>query len=112
MSNPQKIKGSAHERAVAQYLRERGYDKAQRRFGAGQQFDTGDVTGVKGVVIECKDQRKHELAVWADETLCEKLNARADIGVLVVKRLRKPITHAYAILSLEDLVTLLAEAGR
>ena len=112
MTSPSKAKGSKFERELAQYLRERGFGKAQRRYGAGAQFDTGDITGVRDVVIEAKCVKSITLAAFMDETEAEKLNAKADLGLCVIKRSRQPIEKAYAVMSLEEIVTLLIEAGR
>jgi Holliday junction resolvase len=112
VTNPQKQKGSLWERQVAQYFRERGFAKVQRRYGAGAQADRGDLEGINDVVIECKDHKKLTLSVFADETEAEKINAKADLGICVIKRARKGVEKAYVLLSLEDIATLLAEAGR
>ena len=111
MTNNAKAKGSLWERTVAQYFRERGYSKVTRRFGAGQRYDTGDLSGIEGVCIEAKALKTITLASIMDEVHAEKANAGASIGVAVVKRRQRPVQDSYAVLTLADLVTLLAEAG-
>lgn len=112
MANPQKNKGSLWERTVAGYFNLRGYPQVERRYGAGNTKDKGDLNGFAGaIVIECKDHKSITLSTFMDETAVEKENARAEIGLCIVKRARKPVEQAYCVLTLEDAITLLKEAG-
>ena len=108
--NPQKRKGSKWELDVARFLSENGCPHAERS-RAGWRDDRGDIDGLPGVVIECKDHKKHDLAGWVDETERERANAWAAYGITVVKRKAKPPSDAYAVLPLRQLVQLLVEAG-
>lgn len=112
MANPQKAKGSEWERRVAAYFNERGYVNVERRYGAGNTKDKGDLNGFAGeIVIECKDHKSISLSTFMDETETEKENAKAKLGLCVAKRARKPVDQAYCILTLKDVITLLQEAG-
>ena len=83
--------GTTAETAVVRYLRTRGFDHAERRALTGA-HDQGDITGTPGLCWEIKSGRAAETASdgliqdWIDETESERLNARADIGILVTKR--------------------------
>ncbi|MFI6813742.1 hypothetical protein ACIBG7_15080 [Nonomuraea sp. NPDC050328] len=85
--------GTAAETAVVRALRRLGFPHAERRALAGA-HDLGDVTGTPGVCWEVKggQQTKHPrpsdltVAQWMAETEAERINARADIGVLVIQR--------------------------
>ena len=83
--------GTATERAVVAFLRENGWPHAERRALAGA-HDLGDVVGCVGLAIEVKGGRAAEVAsdgqilAWLMETEAERLNAGADIGILVTKR--------------------------
>lgn len=83
--------GTRFESAVVGYLRPNGFPHAERRALAGS-LDKGDVTGVPGVVFECKggDVAKRasdtQIAAWMTETDTERRNAGADIGILVMAR--------------------------
>ena len=90
MNKPKAI-GTAAETAVARYLQAHGFPHAERRALRGIQ-DAGDITGCPGICVEVKggDAAKNasDLLVtdWLEETEKERLNARADIGVLVLQR--------------------------
>lgn len=109
MTSPQKRKGSAYEREVAAFLRDNGFPEADRRYGAGVQYDKGDLVGVPGVTIECKNQVKIDLAGFLDEALVEAVNARTKYGVAVIKRRRRSTGDSYVVLSLSQFVELLKE---
>lgn len=81
--------GTRAETAVVRYLRGAGWPHAERRALTGAR-DLGDVTGTPGIVWEVKVYRRPagdtQIAAWMTETETERLNAGADIGVLVVRR--------------------------
>ena len=111
MSTPSKNKGSGFEREIVQYLREQGWTGAERT-RAGWQDDRGDIDGVIGVTLECKNQKAMTLAGWIDELIVEMANANNTMGAVVHKR--KGVTDAgnyYASLPLKTFVQLLKEAG-
>jgi len=85
MTNRNKDKGSAAERAVVTYLRERGWTAAERRL-AGAALDRGDIAGIPNTVIEVKDCGKTELAAWIAEAERERANDGANLGVVWHKR--------------------------
>lgn len=104
-------KGTAWETATVNFLREQGFVHAERRALHGA-TDLGDITGVPGVVFECKSHKTYKLGEWADETAEERDNAKADVGVLIVKRVGKAgADKGYWIMSAEDGAFLLKEAG-
>jgi len=112
MTTPQKAKGSQWERDVAKYFNENGYPQVERRYGAGNTVDKGDLNGfAHAIIIECKNVGKITLASIMDETEAEKNNAKADIGLAVIKRRNTSAGRAYAVVTLEDMVKLLQMAG-
>jgi hypothetical protein len=111
MSNPSKTKGTAAESAVVNYLRSRGYPHVERRALSGA-LDKGDIAGIAGVVIECKDTKADSWGSHLTEAVKEQGNAGARVGLLVRKRARKSNpAEWYAVCTLEQMVTLLQEAG-
>lgn len=102
-----RARGASFEREVATFL---GVDRA---YGAGRPRDVGDLAGVQGTVVECKRERRLDLAGWVDEAEAERRNAGASLAVVVSKRrgTTEPGSQ-YAILTLDGLRLLLAEAGR
>lgn len=91
MSQRPKDIGTAHTTAVIRYLRLNGFPHAELRNQAGA-HDRGDIVGTPGICWECKGGRAAEnasdgqVADWMAETERERVYARADIGVLVLKR--------------------------
>jgi hypothetical protein len=108
----ERAKGTAFETSVVQYLRDTGqFPYAERRVLHGT-YDKGDITGTGAIVWECKNHKQLRLSEWLVETETERVNANADIGILVVKRkgYGNP-AEQYAVLRLEHIVALLKQAG-
>ena len=102
MTNPNKARGSSFELDVARYMAAHGFPYAERRYGAGAQADKGDINGLPGVVIECKNHAAITLAAWMGELETECWNATVDLmhpprGILVVKRRGKGVERAYVV---------------
>ena len=106
-----KARGTRHETAVVNYLREHGFPHAERRALAGAE-DKGDINAGPGLVIECKSQARHSFAEWLDEALAERDNAVADFAVVWAHRRGKgdPGQH-YFVMTAEQGVDLLRLAG-
>jgi Holliday junction resolvase len=109
MANTAKRKGDTFERDVVAYLREQGFPYVERAYGAGRPDDIGDIDGIPGWCIECKDHKTLRLAEWVDEVRREQAQAGAEFGVVVAKRRQRPIGQAYVVMELEQLVRLLKE---
>lgn len=83
--------GTDSERAVVRFLQAHGFPQAERRALRGTQ-DAGDITGIPGLCVEVKGGNRAKgasdllVADWLEETEKERINARADIGVLVLQR--------------------------
>lgn len=83
--------GAAAERGLVAYLCEHGWPQAERRALRGE-FDAGDVTGTPGLCWEikagtqCTRPTERQIAEWMTETETERVNAAAEIGVLVLRR--------------------------
>lgn len=91
MTNKPKAIGTACETAVVRYLVPNGFDGAERTALHGS-LDEGDVTGTPGVAWEVKGGHAAETAsdgqvdAWLVEAEVERVNKRADVAVLVLKR--------------------------
>lgn len=88
-------KGKRSERDLVAWLRPNGYPGAERtvrtgyRSPARQRRDTGDIDGTPGLVWQVKDVAERawsQIPGWMIETEHQRAAARADIGILVVKR--------------------------
>lgn len=92
MANPSRNKGTAAETGVVRWARLNGYPHADRQPLRGGR-DQGDLTLCPGVIVEVKAHRlptgvptRGQLDTWLAQTEAERVNARADVAVLVVKR--------------------------
>ncbi len=106
-----KARGTRWESAVVDFLRNNAFLHAERRALNGSR-DLGDVTGIPGVVIECKSQARHSLAEWVDEAEQERANAHADVAAVWVKR--RGFTSAgngYVVMDGETFAYLLRSSG-
>lgn len=104
----ERARGTRFESEVAAYMRDHGFPNAERRALAGGQ-DKGDITGIAGLVVEAKSCKRIELAAWMDETHTETVNAKADLGILVIKRRGKGVARSYCVLELDALCLLLRD---
>ncbi len=106
-----KRKGTGWESAVVTYLRENGVPHAERRSLNGAK-DRGDIAGIPGVVIECKNEKTVTLAAYADETETERRNDHAPVGAAWIKRRGKASpAHGYVLMTGDRFLRLLTEAG-
>lgn len=106
-----KRKGTGWESAVVTFLKENGVIHAERRTLNGAK-DRGDIAGIPGVVIECKNEKAISLASYANETAAEARNDNARIGLAWIKRRGKASPgHGYVLLDGHTLIRLLADAG-
>lgn len=99
MVNKPKAIGTACERAVVRHLVGHGFPNAERPALHGR-LDEGDITGTPGVAWEIKGGNAAETAsdaqihAWMDEAEAERVNKRADVAVLVLKRRGKGAASA------------------
>jgi hypothetical protein len=83
--------GTAGETGVTRYLAANGFPNAERRRLKGM-LDQGDLITVPGVCVEVKSGEAAKAASlrllgdWLGETERERVNAAADVAVLVVQR--------------------------
>ena len=84
MVNRPRIIGTGAETAVVRYLQDHGFSGAERRSLQGA-TDKGDITGTPGLAWEVKAGRTLCLPEWLRQTEKERVNAKADFGILVIK---------------------------
>lgn len=86
-----KAKGTAAESAAVRVFQANGFPFADRRALSGA-LDRGDVLVCPGVIAEVKGGAMAEnagdglVADWFAETERERRNAKADVGLLILKR--------------------------
>lgn len=81
-----KAKGTTAETAVVNWLRTTLNNPHIERRALQGNRDTGDITGLPGIVIEVKNHAKHDLPGWLAELQTEVDNAKATLGLLVIKK--------------------------
>ena len=111
MSNPNGRKGASFERQTADFWRDHYDDRIDRRVKTGSQ-DKGDVANLRlgphRLAIECKNERKVDLAGWVTEAQKEAANDGALLGVVVAKRKGKGQPEdQWVIMTQGDLLKLL-----
>lgn len=115
MTNPRKVKGSAYERSIVDYLRGQGFTVDRTR--AGWQDDRGDIHGIANAsgtpfTFECKNHRRDNLPGWISELNVEVRNNRGTVGAVIHKKHGTTDGgEQFATLPLGMLVSLLKEAG-
>lgn len=104
-----KDRGTRWETAVVTFLREQGV-QAYRPAQSGAR-DVGDVHGVSPFVIQAKNWRDVTSALreGVDGAQIQARNAGETYGAAIVKRARKPVGEAYAVMRLEDLAALILQ---
>jgi hypothetical protein len=100
-------KGAGYERDVVRWLNAEGFGPVERRI-AGMDADTGDLTGLPGVVIECKNQNTISLGAWFSQLEAERAQAAAKLGALFIKRRgTADVSRHYVVMSGADFLELL-----
>lgn len=79
-------KGWRFEHLIQEGLEEAGYDVVRPR--AGQPQDEGDIIGVSGWTIQCKDHKTLSLGSWIDQTKQQKIHGKTPWYALIIKRKR------------------------
>jgi len=118
MMSKAKQKGTAAETALVRFLQGQGFPLAERRAlgGGSSGEDLGDITGIPSLCMEVKNHQTYKIPAWIKETETERINAKADFGILVVKPMgvgmtAKSVGQWWGILPMEAMMELLREAG-
>ena len=107
-----KQKGTAFENNTVDGFRAAGFYNVERRALHGTN-DQGDLAGIPGVVIQCKNDKRHDLSGWLRELYAQMDNANADLGAIVFKK--KGTTdpgRQYVLTDAAMFMQLLKDAGR
>jgi hypothetical protein len=104
-----RAKGNRFENGVVDYLRGAGFPQAARCL-AGATADRGDISGVPGIVLECKNANRLDLAGWMAEARREAENAGLPRFAVIGKRRGiADVAESYAVVPLWLLAELLRE---
>lgn len=112
MANRNLNKGNQYERDVLAIAKRSGFVHASRT-RPGRREDEGDIHLAPGVIVQTKDAAQPRWREWLDQLADQVRCARAEHGVLVVKRRGsggRPPVHL-AVMSLDEMLRLLCDAG-
>ena len=109
-----KQKGTSAESAFVKNERVlESFPNVERRALSGVN-DMGDVSGAVGLVFEIKNHKTYKFPEWLKETEVERVNAKADYGILVVKPNGVGLGSAqdwWAVMPVGAMFDLLRDAG-
>ena len=90
--NAQKNKGDRAEREACIYLTAATWYTIERRFGAGQEKDKGDLVGLPNTIVQVCDMKNKSEAVLRKprEAEHQRLNARVDHAITMVRFNKRP----------------------
>ena len=117
MSARPKDIGTRAESAVVKYLAANGWPNAERRALHGN-VDLGDVTGTPGLAWEvkggeaAKTASDNQIAAWFQEAQLEAANAGARFGFLVAARRHKNVRDWWAAVDVCDIANLVHREDR
>lgn len=109
-----KQKGTSAESAFVKDERVlESFPHVERRALSGVN-DMGDVSGAVGLVFEIKNHKSYKFPEWLKETEVERVNAKADYGILVVKPNGVglgSVNQWWAVMPVGAMLDLLRDAG-
>jgi len=112
--NKSKAKGTSAESAFVNEAQVKAqFPMVERRTLSGA-LDEGDIAGCKDLVFELKNAKTYKIPAWLKETEVEKVNAKADFGILVVKPNGVGLGSVpdwWAIMPVGEMLKLLKKAG-
>ena len=90
--NAQKNKGDRAEREACIYLTAATGYTIERRFGAGQDKDKGDLVGIPNTIVQVCDMKNKSEAVLRKprEAEQQRLNAKVEYAVTLVRYKKRP----------------------
>ena len=108
MANPSREKGTRYEVACAEWFQQQGWSEGFR-MATRATLDVGDLGGLPRFAVECRDRQRQELARNVDDAEERAVNKKADFGVALMKRPRRPVGDSYVLLSLSTFGRILDE---
>jgi hypothetical protein len=122
--NRMKAKGTAFETMVCNWLISHGFTRAYRPATSGS-YDTGDINGIvrhygvnhRQAIIQCKNAKTFNLSGWLNDANDQAAQPKVGGDALPIVVFKRPgigavnLGDTYALLRLEDLRSLLHEAG-
>ena len=108
MTNRNKDRGTRWESAVCAFLRAAGHREVFRMADGGE-FDAGDVGGLPGWALECRDRAKIDLAGNVRDAEQRAVHKNVPFAAAVIKKRNAPVADAYVCMSLVMFTEILDE---
>ena len=108
MTNRSKQVGTRWEGQVCAFLRAAGHTEVFRMADGGE-FDAGDVGGLPGWALECRDRAKIDLAGDVRDAEMRAVHKNVPFAAAVIKKRRAPVADAYVVVSLAMFTEILDE---
>ena len=105
-----KAKGTAFETDVAKYLGE--FFRGVFRKAIGGVNDTGDIGGLPGWSIECKNHAALDIAGWVDQARRQSVTEKTYRFAVVHKRKYRNVREAYVTMPLYVFAGFVADMAR
>jgi hypothetical protein len=86
-------------------------EKITRRASIGKHDDEGDLFGIPGFAIQCKNTGRVDLTV-VDEAQQQAVNLGVEFGVLLQKRRQSSAGAAYAVMTFDTLLDIIIKLNR
>lgn len=93
-----KQKGTSYETEVVRFLQSQGFTVERRAMNGAR--DRGDITGLPGQIVECKNHQTLQLGAWCTEAEREAATDGHDHWVVVHKRRMKSVAESYVTMPL------------
>lgn len=99
-------KGNTWENEVAKAFQNNGFRAASRLASPGEDRDLGDIGGVPGFTIECKNQKEFRIGLWLDQLRQAMGRGATRWGAVVVKRRMAGVRGAVVLMEYEVFMDL------
>ena len=111
MAHRSRAKGDQFERDVVAFLRAHGHRYVERAYGAGRLDDHGDIDGIVGWTIQCRNRGRLDLAGALDDAERQRTTGTraTPCACAILKRRGRAVRDAYVVMTLAQFTALLAD---
>lgn len=100
-------RGKRTEAEVAAFL-SAALETTVRPVVQGGAKDRGDLEGLPDFAVQVKDHERQNFSEWLDDVDDQRREAAELFGVVIARRRGRPLGQAYAVLTLDTFVRILA----
>jgi Holliday junction resolvase len=110
MGKAARRKGNAWENEVTKAFQANGFRAASRLASPGEKRDIGDIGGIPGFTIECKNHKEYKFGLWIDQLKHAMARSATRWGAVVVKRRMVGVRGAMVVMEFDLFVDLIRQA--